>query len=419
MGFNIHSVHGSVLGVRVDEALPQPRCRRQSLRALALVAIVITGLREIACLQLPATFTCIGGIRCCRGGRTLVGHRSGSLRATLEDVVDGELDDDLGLAGDLEDDWGTEDEEDEDDISAYGVVAEQDNSPNSEDKFLEPESEGNEERVKKKPDKFASREALDAMFDNVAMGASNLEQQKWLTVPINDTWWVKVAQVPGGAGRFLEMMRGTTTSGENRTESQLDILAAGDTAWPATIIAARWLNIQPPVVTLAGKTLVELGAGTGLAGVVAAKLGARVLLQDRDEFPLREAMETAVKEQVASSITTLRCDWDDLLAKLMAGKEALAPFGQPDVLLGTDVLYSEESVEKLVPVLQILLRSPSQVAYFIDPYKREHRKQFLTLCQSFGLDAKEDEIVTWEPEWDNRIECEEDWVMRLLTVRSS
>ncbi|CAK9002982.1 unnamed protein product [Durusdinium trenchii] len=69
--------------------------------------------------------------------------------------------------------------------------------------------------------------------------------------------------------------------------------------------------------------------------------------------------ETAARVQVASRVTTLRCEYSDLAAKLM-NKEALAAFAQPDVLLGCDVLLSQGNVEDLANVLQILLRNPNQ-----------------------------------------------------------
>lgn len=46
---------------------------------------------------------------------------------------------------------------------------------------------------------------------------------------------------------------------------------------------------------------------------------------------------------VAKRITTLRCDYKQLLSKLM-NKEALLSFAAPDVLLACDVLLCEAPV---------------------------------------------------------------------------
>ena len=79
---------------------------------------------------------------------------------------------------------------------------------------------------------------------------------------------------------------------------------------------------------------------------------------------------------MAERITTLRCSYKDVLSKLMNLKE-LKSFAAPDVLIGCDVLLSESDVEELAKVMQVLLRSPKQVAYVMDPYTRPYRKKFM------------------------------------------
>ncbi|CAE8589498.1 unnamed protein product, partial [Polarella glacialis] len=121
----------------------------------------------------------------------------------------------------------------------------------------------------------------------------------------------------------------------------------GDSVWPAAILMGRWLAIHPKApVKFQGKVVLEIGAGLGMPGVLAAVLGAEaVLIQDRDEPSLQQVMETAVEAQVVSSITTLRCDWQDLPGKLSEEVEALAPFRAPDVILGSDIIFDEKGAE--------------------------------------------------------------------------
>ncbi|CAJ1425357.1 unnamed protein product [Effrenium voratum] len=302
--------------------------------------------------------------------------------------------DDLAVDGDLEDDWGVEDEEEDED----------------EDAASSQRSASDLAGVVGKLQDFGDVESLKRFDDVGAMGTENM---KWVEVPLNDTLSLNLCQVPGAADRFLEMMRGS----REPTEENRLIMEAGDTVWPAAVILARWLAIWPPVVPIEGRTVLDLGCGLGVAGISAAGLGSgRVLLQDRDPACLRAAMETAVRSEVGPWVTTLRCNFDEVPAKLVADK-ALDDFAQPDVLLGCDVLLNQADAEELSRVLQILMRSPQQVAYFMDPYTRPHRKLFMQYCESMGLEAKEEEIVTWEPEWDNFLEFDREWVMRLITIR--
>lgn len=317
--------------------------------------------------------------------------------------------DDLDLEGDLADDWGMEDEEDEEDEN---LVTSKLQAPPETVQLPENVPENVRQRLtnmQDQLDQFASPESLSS-FDSVGGGGG--DAMKWVEVPLNDTLSLFVCQVPGAANRFQEMMRGSMEV----TEENRAIFEAGDTIWPASVIMARWFCIQPPVVPLEGRKVLDLGCGLGIAGIVAAGLGAEVLLQDRDPACLRATLETAVKCEVGKSITTLRCDYRELPGKLME-KEPLAKFAQPDIFLGCDVLLSEENVEALTKILQIFLRSPTQVAYFMDPNTRPHRKMFMQYCESIGLETREDELVTWEPEWDNFLEYDREWVMRLVTVR--
>merc|ERR1719469_112706 len=62
-----------------------------------------------------------------------------------------------------------------------------------------------------------------------------------------------------------------------------DGVASGCTGlrmWSCALLLARELTKAPELV--AGRRVVELGCGCGLAGVVAALLGASVVLTDRD-----------------------------------------------------------------------------------------------------------------------------------------
>jgi len=357
----------------------------------------------------------------------------------IDSDTDPDLDPDLNVEGEMEDDWADSGDEEPQDVDPVRVRA-----PGTLEKFgiSEREAELWEKGVdamfkeggkfpadikKELKENFAGPGLLEA-FEGVGAGGT---AKKWLDVPLNDTWLIQVAQVPGAAAQFIEMMRTESEA----TDSNLDAWASGDSVWPSAVVLARWLTISPPPKALRGLgkepqertgqgleglVVVELGAGLGLPGVLAARLGAAsVLLQDRDERPLQQAMETAVSAEVADRITSLRCDWSDLPGRLLAAKEgeALAPFAQADAILAADVLFSEAVALSLAEVLAQLLRNPGQVAFIVDPYKREHRKAFGERCRAHGLEVVESEIVTWEPEGDNRLENDEEWVTRLLMVR--
>lgn len=63
--------------------------------------------------------------------------------------------------------------------------------------------------------------------------------------------------------------------------------------WPSAVVLAGFLGQHPDCVH--GKVVLELGAGVGLVGLVAARLGARkVTITDRPDLPhVRENEELA------------------------------------------------------------------------------------------------------------------------------
>jgi predicted nicotinamide N-methyase len=55
----------------------------------------------------------------------------------------------------------------------------------------------------------------------------------------------------------------------------------GGAVWDASVVLAQYLLAQREELALTGARVCELGAGCGVPGIAAAKLGARVTLTDR------------------------------------------------------------------------------------------------------------------------------------------
>lgn len=94
--------------------------------------------------------------------------------------------------------------------------------------------------------------------------------------------------------------------------------------WPSSLAMARWLWNNP---SLAGKSVLELGAGLGLPGIVAGLKGARVLQTDYAPEALEVARETAALNMVPD-IQTAVADWRDF--------NITDAF---DYIIGSDIMY--------------------------------------------------------------------------------
>jgi predicted nicotinamide N-methyase len=138
--------------------------------------------------------------------------------------------------------------------------------------------------------------------------------------------------------------------------------------WPsAKILAARVAKMPSR-----GRTLLELGCGSGLVATAAALGGLRVTVSDDYEDALRFARANAWLNRISAPDTML-LDWRAL------------PDGAPrfDVVVASDVLYEREYGE-LVPRAIGALLADSGTAYVADP-GRVGREEFLRSLTSCGL----------------------------------
>ncbi|KAJ7944122.1 Methyltransferase-like protein 23 [Quillaja saponaria] len=127
--------------------------------------------------------------------------------------------------------------------------------------------------------------------------------------------------------------------------------------WPCSIILAEYVWQQR--LRFSGATVVELGAGTSLPGLVAAKVGADVTLTDDSS-----RVEVLGNMRRVCDLNKLKCNvmgltwgvWDSSIFSL-----------QPKIILGADVLYESSAFDDLFATVTFLLQnSPGSI--FITTY---------------------------------------------------
>ncbi len=148
-----------------------------------------------------------------------------------------------------------------------------------------------------------------------------------------------------------------------------------------------WAEIWPAAVTLshmlverldvAGKSVIELGAGVGMASVAAARSGARVLTTDYSTEALRFAVYNALRNRV--QLETGRLDW-----RMVRTDERF------DYVIAADVLYERVNLLPIVTAIERLLKEGG-AAYIADP-RRRLAEQFLELVRENGFMVTESEM---------------------------
>jgi methyltransferase-like protein 23 len=124
--------------------------------------------------------------------------------------------------------------------------------------------------------------------------------------------------------------------------------------WPAAIALAHDLAARADA--LPGRTLLELGAGTGLPGIVAASLGARVTQTDRLELALDVCRRNGARNG-ALHIRYRLADWT-----------AWDDPARYDFIVGSDVLYAERLHPHLRAIFETSL-APGGRVLLSDPFR--------------------------------------------------
>jgi len=117
--------------------------------------------------------------------------------------------------------------------------------------------------------------------------------------------------------------------------------------WPSSLALARWIWNGP---SLTGKSVLELGAGLGLPGVVAGMKGADVLQTDYIAEALEIARENACLNKVNGGVRTAVADW-----RCFNITETF------DYIIGSDILYHPDLNPFLKQIFENNLRPRGKV----------------------------------------------------------
>jgi len=151
-------------------------------------------------------------------------------------------------------------------------------------------------------------------------------------------------------------------------------LPYGIVLWPAAIALAHEVASRP----VGGMRVLELGAGTGLPGIVAASLGARVVQTDRQEVALYVCKKNAERNGI-TTIEHRAADW--------TAWEDREPY---DLILGSDVLYGDAMHPHLRRIFETNL-APGGAVLLSDPF----RKGSLALLEAMEADGWNATMTKW------------------------
>jgi len=169
----------------------------------------------------------------------------------------------------------------------------------------------------------------------------------------------------------------------------------GARLWGAAKTACAGLARARDVV--AGKRVLELGAGVGACGFFCAKLGAASVALTDFEPPLLDALERATERNgVGSTCVVAALDWTrELRNERTPGDRALADDAVFDFIIGTDVLYERQHADALSACIARRL-APDGECLLVNAVRYEGMfEQLLNGLRARGLDVEDitDEFI--------------------------
>src|SRR5919206_3817718 len=153
-------------------------------------------------------------------------------------------------------------------------------------------------------------------------------------------------------------------------------LPYGVALWPAAIALAH--DIASRADAFRGRRILELGAGTGLPGIVAAALGGQVVQTDRHALALSVCQRNSARNGV-QTIHHRQADWT-----------AWTDAARYDWIIGSDILY----VEALPPHLRRIFESnlaPGGRGLLADPFPAVRPR----LLGGVGADRWRNAVSKW------------------------
>jgi predicted nicotinamide N-methyase len=147
-----------------------------------------------------------------------------------------------------------------------------------------------------------------------------------------------------------------------------DRLPYGVALWPSAIALAH--EIGERAAEMKGKAVLELGAGTGLPGIVAASFGARVTQTDKHSVAMHVCKRNGERNRV-QTVQYRSADW-----------AAWDDSAQYDWIIGADILYAHDMHEHLRRIFERNL-APGGRILISDPF-RQRSIQMLELLETEG-----------------------------------
>ncbi|XP_041939102.1 methyltransferase-like protein 23 [Alosa sapidissima] len=150
--------------------------------------------------------------------------------------------------------------------------------------------------------------------------------------------------------------------------------------WPCAVVLAQYVWTQQEEIQ--HKTVLELGAGVSLPGVVAARCGAAVILSDSAELPrCLDNCRRSCEANGLRGVSVVGLTWGEVSPDLIA-------LPLLHVILGSDVFYEPEDFENVLVTVSFLLRKNPEAQFWTTYQERSGDWSIEALLHKWRLSCR-------------------------------
>jgi len=159
--------------------------------------------------------------------------------------------------------------------------------------------------------------------------------------------------------------------------------------WEPSLVLAQHLSTIPPEPDV---KCLELGAGLGVAGIIASHFGHRVTLTEYDEHAIQFAKANALLNG-CKDIEIKKLDWHN--------PELIQPF---DLIFGSEIIYKKEDYESIRNIFERYL-APQGLIILAEGLRRSSVEFFQIMSDKYHIRARK-KIMHSEAEKVHLLLCE-------------
>ncbi|KAJ4788358.1 Methyltransferase-like protein 23 [Rhynchospora pubera] len=145
--------------------------------------------------------------------------------------------------------------------------------------------------------------------------------------------------------------------------------------WPCSIVLSEYVWQQRS--RFQGVSVLELGAGTSLPGIVAAKVGSDVILTDKSHNSEVLSNMRSICDQNKENCQILGLSWGEWDSNIFNL--------HPKIILGADVLYDTTGFDDLFATVTFLLKNSPDAVFITTYHNRSGHHLIEMLMVKWGL----------------------------------